>query len=140
LAGYVLLLGTWLTRLGYFHHQGIAGVSNSQEGAITWLKKAVQLGSKEAMHYYALLLLDDKELYDPEVQEFFCTGFTKFQEAMALLEAAVAEPSPSADAAYLLGDIYLHGNEVVSGNLPPDIPRFLIFLQEILPEPWSFSR
>lgn len=53
---------------GYFYHQGVGGVLESFEEAVKWLQQASSGGSKEAMHYLALLRLDQNgPIYDAKV-------------------------------------------------------------------------
>lgn len=101
--------------IGYFYHQGV-GVPESFDVAMEWLRKACDGGSKEAMHYVAILLLDNStSMYNP-------------QKALDLLNKAIEEPEPNADAAYLLGDIYLQGNDLVESMSHDDFSRrFLCF-------------
>lgn len=42
---------------------------------------------------------------------------------MELLNRAIEEPDPNPDSAYLLGDVYLHGNELVTSEWFYSLPH-----------------
>jgi TPR repeat protein len=86
--------------LGYAHHQGEAPFTQNTQKACEYLEKGVTFNDPECLHYYGIMLRGGEQI--PKDAE---RGF-KY-----LVRAAEHPDTPHADAAYIVGMVYLRGDE-----------------------------
>uniref|UniRef100_A0A6B2L3D9 Uncharacterized protein n=1 Tax=Arcella intermedia TaxID=1963864 RepID=A0A6B2L3D9_9EUKA len=92
--------------IGYAYDNDLLDVDNDLKlnNSLEWLKKAVQLDNKQAMHYLGMMFRDkQKGVYD-------------LKESRRYLEKAAAPPDPYPEALFALGDLHLNGDEGFEKN------------------------